>query len=138
MDILDPRVIVDGHTHHGCRRVHRERILEVTLPSFNWRNKDNPSFLLVSVYLNYINFGSWRLFLMMFIYLTDGFDSWQLRSVQMLHASGIVCLEDLRIWCDLLFDLPHFQVETSKRFLHSQVSLKAFYFQNWISKNDLN
>ena len=48
LDILNPRLIVNGHTHHGCRRIHRESIFEFTIPSFSWRNKDNPSLLLVS------------------------------------------------------------------------------------------
>ncbi|KAL7298696.1 metallophosphoesterase 1 [Trichogramma pretiosum] len=46
LDILNPRLVVDGHTHHGCRKIHREHILEMTLSSFSWRNKDNPAFLL--------------------------------------------------------------------------------------------
>ncbi|XP_076670855.1 per1-like protein PGAP5 [Andrena cerasifolii] len=46
LDILNPRLIVNGHTHHGCRRIHRESIFEFTIPSFSWRNKDNPSLLL--------------------------------------------------------------------------------------------
>ncbi|XP_076648617.1 per1-like protein PGAP5 [Halictus rubicundus] len=46
LDILKPRLIVNGHTHHGCRRMHRKDILEFTIPSFSWRNKDNPSLLL--------------------------------------------------------------------------------------------
>ncbi|XP_046481548.1 per1-like protein PGAP5 isoform X1 [Neodiprion pinetum] len=46
LDIMEPRLIVNGHTHHGCRRIHRENILEFTVPSFSWRNKNNPSFLL--------------------------------------------------------------------------------------------
>ncbi|KAG7207583.1 hypothetical protein KM043_009207 [Ampulex compressa] len=46
LDILKPRLIVNGHTHHGCRRIHRKDILEITIPSFSWRNKDNPSLLL--------------------------------------------------------------------------------------------
>ncbi|XP_067002497.1 metallophosphoesterase 1 isoform X2 [Anabrus simplex] len=45
-DYLRPRLIVNGHTHHGCRNVHRGDIVEYTLPSFSWRNKDNPSFML--------------------------------------------------------------------------------------------
>jgi len=52
LDILKPRLIVTGHTHHGCHRVHREDIHEWTLPSFSWRNKDNPSFMLVSTASN--------------------------------------------------------------------------------------
>ncbi|XP_015604777.1 metallophosphoesterase 1 isoform X2 [Cephus cinctus] len=46
LDILSPRLVIDGHTHHGCKRIHRDNILEVTVPSFSWRNKANPSFLL--------------------------------------------------------------------------------------------
>ncbi|KAJ8670565.1 hypothetical protein QAD02_001824 [Eretmocerus hayati] len=43
---LHPRLVVDGHTHHGCSKIHQEDILEITVPSFSWRNKDNPSYLL--------------------------------------------------------------------------------------------
>lgn len=46
LDILNPRLVINGHTHHGCRRIHRKDILEFTIPSFSWRNKDNPSLLL--------------------------------------------------------------------------------------------
>lgn len=46
LDILNPRLVVNGHTHHGCRKIHRQDILEFTIPSFSWRNKDNPSLLL--------------------------------------------------------------------------------------------
>ncbi|XP_076632755.1 per1-like protein PGAP5 isoform X1 [Colletes latitarsis] len=46
LDILNPRLIINGHTHHGCRRLHLGNIFEFTIPSFSWRNKDNPSVLL--------------------------------------------------------------------------------------------
>ena len=46
LDILNPRLIINGHTHHGCRRMHRQDTMEFTIPSFSWRNKDNPSLLL--------------------------------------------------------------------------------------------
>ncbi|XP_043490626.1 metallophosphoesterase 1 isoform X1 [Polistes fuscatus] len=46
LDILNPRLVVDGHTHYGCRRIHKDDILEFTIPSFSWRNINNPSFLL--------------------------------------------------------------------------------------------
>ncbi|KAG5320845.1 MPPE1 Metallophosphoesterase, partial [Pseudoatta argentina] len=46
LDILNPRLIVAGHTHHGCRRIHRDDILEFTISSFSWRNKVNPSLLM--------------------------------------------------------------------------------------------
>lgn len=44
---LHPRVVFSGHTHHGCHTVHRNDIHEYTIPSFNWRNKPNPSFSMV-------------------------------------------------------------------------------------------
>lgn len=50
LEILNPRLIVDGHTHHGCRKMHGDT-LEVTIPSFSWRNKNNPSFLMASIRL---------------------------------------------------------------------------------------
>ena len=46
---LNPRLVVDGHTHHGCHTIHRGKIPEWTIASFNWRNKINPTFALVSV-----------------------------------------------------------------------------------------
>lgn len=46
VDILNPRLIIDGHTHYGCRRMIRDDILEFTIPSFSWRNINTPSFLL--------------------------------------------------------------------------------------------
>lgn len=53
---LKPRLILNGHVHHSCVRVHRglpwldaleEGVPEWTVASFNWRNKVNPSFLLL-------------------------------------------------------------------------------------------
>ncbi|XP_022255101.1 metallophosphoesterase 1-like [Limulus polyphemus] len=44
--LLNPRVMFSGHTHHGCFSQHWEGIPEWTLPSFSWRNKKNPSFML--------------------------------------------------------------------------------------------
>ncbi|XP_075214748.1 per1-like protein PGAP5 [Lycorma delicatula] len=47
LDGLKPRVVVTGHTHHGCHRYHAQsNTHEYTVPSFSWRNKDNPSFIL--------------------------------------------------------------------------------------------
>ncbi|XP_057331064.1 metallophosphoesterase 1 [Microplitis mediator] len=46
LELLNPRLIVDGHTHHGCKLMHGEDTLEVTIPSYSWRNKNNPSFLM--------------------------------------------------------------------------------------------
>ncbi|XP_039279955.1 metallophosphoesterase 1-like [Nilaparvata lugens] len=44
---LKPRLVVDGHTHHGCYTYHTESDThEFTIPSFSWRNKDNPSFMM--------------------------------------------------------------------------------------------
>jgi hypothetical protein len=49
---LKPRLIISGHTHHGCLYHHKgadsSSIPEVSVPSYSWRNRDNPSFFLVS------------------------------------------------------------------------------------------
>lgn len=46
-DNLDPRVAFSGHSHHYCHSVNLLGIDEYTIASFSWRNKVNPSFLLV-------------------------------------------------------------------------------------------
>ncbi|CAH2004789.1 unnamed protein product [Acanthoscelides obtectus] len=46
---VKPRLALSGHTHHGCtRKLPIGEGIEVTIPSFSWRNKDNPNYLLVS------------------------------------------------------------------------------------------
>ena len=48
--LLNPRLILSGHTHHGCYRVHENGTPEWTVSSLSWRNKVSPTFLLVSKY----------------------------------------------------------------------------------------
>ena len=43
---LQPRAYFSGHSHHNCRLKNSVGIEEFTLASFNWRNINNPSFLL--------------------------------------------------------------------------------------------
>ncbi|KAJ8918447.1 hypothetical protein NQ315_008144 [Exocentrus adspersus] len=44
---IKPRLSLSGHTHHGCTRpLPIGEGIEVTIPSFSWRNKDNPNYLL--------------------------------------------------------------------------------------------
>lgn len=43
---LSPRVYFSGHSHHHCRLKNSVGIEEFTVASFNWRNLNNPSFLL--------------------------------------------------------------------------------------------
>lgn len=45
---LNPRVAFSGHSHHYCRTYNSWSVEEYTIASFSWRNKVNPSFLLVS------------------------------------------------------------------------------------------
>lgn len=45
---LNPRVAFAGHSHHYCRSRNMWDVDEYTIASFSWRNKQNPSFLLVS------------------------------------------------------------------------------------------
>lgn len=47
--MIKPRLVFGGHTHHGCHLKHHEEIHEYSLSSFNWRNKYNPSYMLVSI-----------------------------------------------------------------------------------------
>ncbi|CAL8346666.1 unnamed protein product [Merluccius merluccius] len=44
-----PRLILSGHTHSGCEVLHDNRYPEVSVPSFNWRNRNNPSFILATL-----------------------------------------------------------------------------------------
>lgn len=45
---LKPRVAFSGHSHHYCRSYNLWSVEEFTIASFSWRNKPDPSFLLVS------------------------------------------------------------------------------------------
>lgn len=44
--VLKPRAYFSGHTHHYCAHKNEDDIFEFTVASFNWRNINNPSFLL--------------------------------------------------------------------------------------------
>ena len=48
MTSLQPRAIFSGHTHHSCHVMHPGNVPEFTLPSFSWRNRNDPSFVMVS------------------------------------------------------------------------------------------
>ncbi|XP_059221009.1 metallophosphoesterase 1 homolog isoform X2 [Stomoxys calcitrans] len=47
--ILHPRLAFAGHSHNYCFSINRWGIEEYTVASFSWRNKINPSFLMVSL-----------------------------------------------------------------------------------------
>ncbi|XP_074645767.1 metallophosphoesterase 1-like [Tubulanus polymorphus] len=52
LTMLDPRIVMSGHTHHGCFSTHRVNnhiIPEWTIASYSWRNKIQPAFLLATV-----------------------------------------------------------------------------------------
>ncbi|KAF2905568.1 hypothetical protein ILUMI_00616 [Ignelater luminosus] len=47
---INPRLVINGHTHHGCtNKLSHGDGLEITLPSFNWAYKNNPSYSLMTV-----------------------------------------------------------------------------------------
>lgn len=46
---LRPRLVLSGHTHNGCEVSHGAGILELSVPSFSWRNRNNPSFIMGSL-----------------------------------------------------------------------------------------
>ncbi|MBN3310963.1 MPPE1 Metallophosphoesterase, partial [Amia calva] len=43
-----PRLILSGHTHSACQVLHGDKFPEISVPSFSWRNRNNPSFILVT------------------------------------------------------------------------------------------
>jgi len=52
LDMLNPRLVLSGHTHHHCLVHHKSPqdgtpIPEYSVPSFSWRNRNDPSFYLV-------------------------------------------------------------------------------------------
>ncbi|XP_028659074.1 metallophosphoesterase 1 isoform X2 [Erpetoichthys calabaricus] len=46
---FQPRLILSGHTHSACEKLHSGKFLEISVPSFSWRNRNNPSFILGSI-----------------------------------------------------------------------------------------
>ncbi|XP_044752280.1 metallophosphoesterase 1-like isoform X2 [Coccinella septempunctata] len=41
---IKPRLSLSGHTHHGCtKKLMLGDGIEITIPSFSWRNKNNPT-----------------------------------------------------------------------------------------------
>lgn len=53
---LSPRLVLSGHTHHGCHVKHNTSkgttVDEYTVPSFSWRNKENPTFSMLTITSN--------------------------------------------------------------------------------------
>ncbi|XP_028820209.1 metallophosphoesterase 1 [Denticeps clupeoides] len=41
-----PRLILSGHTHSACHILHDSKYPEISVPSFSWRNRNNPSFIM--------------------------------------------------------------------------------------------
>lgn len=52
---IKPRAVFGGHTHHGCLVQHLYKqyddieFLEYSVPSFSWRNRPDPKYLLVGI-----------------------------------------------------------------------------------------
>lgn len=56
LDFLNPRLVIAGHTHNGCHKFHAYgKVHEYTVPSFSWRNKNNPSFLMAIITPDHFN-----------------------------------------------------------------------------------
>lgn len=50
LEQIRPRLAMSGHTHHGCvKPLPNGEGMEVTVPSFSWRNKENPSYSLLTL-----------------------------------------------------------------------------------------
>ncbi|XP_066209523.1 metallophosphoesterase 1 [Saccopteryx leptura] len=46
---LRPRLVLSGHTHSACEVLHGAGTPEISVPSFSWRNRNNPSFIMGSM-----------------------------------------------------------------------------------------
>ncbi|KAM5222015.1 metallophosphoesterase 1 [Ctenodactylus gundi] len=46
---LQPRLVLSGHTHSACEVWHAGGPLELSVPSFSWRNRNDPSFIMGSL-----------------------------------------------------------------------------------------
>ncbi|XP_023682114.1 metallophosphoesterase 1 [Paramormyrops kingsleyae] len=44
-----PRLILSGHTHSACEVLHEQKYPEISVPSFSWRNRNDPSFILGTI-----------------------------------------------------------------------------------------
>ncbi|NXO02740.1 MPPE1 Metallophosphoesterase, partial [Rhinopomastus cyanomelas] len=44
-----PRLVLSGHTHSACEVLHAGKVPEISVPSFSWRNRNNPSFIMGSI-----------------------------------------------------------------------------------------
>ena len=57
LEKFNPRLIISGHTHHGCRQLHKfqdhntmvHKIPEWSVASFSWRNRNNPVIVLATL-----------------------------------------------------------------------------------------
>ncbi|XP_031563616.1 metallophosphoesterase 1-like [Actinia tenebrosa] len=49
LESFRPRLVLSGHTHHGCYLIHDDGTPELTIPSFSWRNRNNPSFVMAVI-----------------------------------------------------------------------------------------
>lgn len=43
--VAPARLVLSGHTHSACGVLHGADIPELSVPSFSWRNRNNPSFI---------------------------------------------------------------------------------------------
>ncbi|XP_072029928.1 metallophosphoesterase 1-like [Amphiura filiformis] len=46
---IQPRLVISGHTHYNCYVVHDGDVPEISVPSFSWRNLNNPSIVLATI-----------------------------------------------------------------------------------------
>ena len=52
LETFNPRLILSGHTHHGCRQLHQSQshqVPEWSVASFSWRNRNNPVIVLATL-----------------------------------------------------------------------------------------
>ncbi|KAI5060383.1 hypothetical protein GOP47_0024803 [Adiantum capillus-veneris] len=50
LSVFKPRLVLSAHAHRFCSRAVEDGVKEITVSTFTWRNRDDPSFLLLQFY----------------------------------------------------------------------------------------
>eukprot|EP00249_Psilotum_nudum_P005880 c19299_g1_i3 orf=850-1653(+) len=50
LSALKPRLVLSAHAHRFCDRFHDDGTREITVSTFSWRNRDDPSFLFITFF----------------------------------------------------------------------------------------
>lgn len=133
--LIKPRLIMSGHTHHHCVTEHvlekapiYKSVREYSVPSFSWRNRNDPSFYLVKVpcriqcvdmYKIIINFIESVVIIdiSVFLNLSGISDAHRLSSLKMLSPKRVISLRFVRLWMFRFANLVVFTDHPTEKFM---------------------